>query len=65
MRAEYLTKFHIKKEDAEVVAPVQKEVPKDLKYHLSVIESAVDGGKIRQWIKTRVGTLLKQSIAVP
>ena len=46
-------KFHIKKEDRDILALVMKELPKDLKYHLSLIEGSYNGMRSWHWIKTK------------
>ena len=52
--AEYLTKCHIKKLDAEILSLVMKELPLELKYHLSLLEGAGDGMRNWHWIKTKI-----------
>ena len=52
--AEYLSKCHIKKLDAEILALVMKELPLELKYHLSILEGAGDGMRSWHWIKTKI-----------
>ena len=44
---EYLTKCHIKNEDPKILALVMKELPKDLEYHLSLLEGPNNG--MRSW----------------
>ena len=38
--AEYLTKCHIKKLDAEILSLVMNQLPNELKYHLSMLEGS-------------------------
>ena len=40
--AEYLTKCHINKLNDEIFALVMKELPNELKYHLSLLEGSGD-----------------------
>ena len=54
----YLTTYQIKKLDPEILALVMKELPNELKYHLSLLEGSKDGMRSWQWIK-KLYTLLK------
>ena len=51
---EFLTKCHIKKEDPEILALVMKELPKDLKYHLQLLEGPNNEVRSWHWIKTKL-----------
>ena len=51
---EYLTKCHFKKEDAENLALVMKELPKVLKYHLSMLEGFNNGMRSWHWVKIKL-----------
>ena len=50
---EYLIKFHITKDDVEVLALVSNESPKDLTYNLNIHESTGDAKRSWHWIKTQ------------
>ena len=52
--AEYLTKCHIKKLDAEILSLVMNQLPNELKYHLSMLEGSGDGLRSWEWIKKKI-----------
>ena len=51
---EFFTKCHIKKQDGEILALVMKELPKDLQYHLSLLEGTNNDTRSWHWIKTKL-----------
>ena len=51
---EYLTKCHIKKQDPKILTLVMKELPKDFKYHLQLLEGSNNGIRSWHWIKIKI-----------